>query len=334
MLAESGAERRFGEGAMAVAVGTFNLNNLFSRFNFSAAVSDVPERVAGGVKLTFDAGHVEVRTFMGRLVRAKDHDDTSAIAARILAMDLDVLAVQEVEHVGILKRFNSEHLGGLYPHVALIEGNDPRLIDVGVLSKLPLGAIVSHQTATHPDDPGRRVFGRDLLAVEILRPDGRTLFTLYNTHLKSHYVPFGEDPAEGAARANARRRRQAETVARRERSNGRFVLVGDMNDPPDSPHLAPMLDPEGRPLLNALSGAVETRPPKAESAGQGPGPSSPEWTHRFNPAGPEPPRYELYDQIWLSDALAPARISAHIDRRTKHGGDGSDHDPAWVVLDL
>jgi len=23
-----------------------------------------------------------------------------------------------------------------------------------------------------------------------------------------------------------------------------------------------------------------------------------------------------------------------IDRRTKHGGDGSDHDPAWIKLDL
>jgi endonuclease/exonuclease/phosphatase family metal-dependent hydrolase len=323
---------------MAVTVGTFNLNNLFSRFNFSAAVSEVPRIVSGGVKLTFDAGAVEVRTFMGRLVRAKDHAGTEAVARRIRAMDVDVLAVQEVEHIGILKRFNADYLGGLYPHVALIEGNDPRLIDVGLLSKLPLGAITSHQTATHPDDPGRRVFGRDLLAAEILSPAGDRLFTLYNTHLKSHYVPFGVDPEEGAARANARRRRQAETVARliarHERSNGRFVLVGDMNDPPDSPHLAPMLDPEGRPLANALAGAVETRPAKAESAGQGPGPASPEWTHRFNPAGPAPPLYALYDQIWLSDALAPRRVSAHIDRRTKHGGDGSDHDPAWVVLDL
>jgi hypothetical protein len=33
----------------------------------------------------------------------------------------------------------------MYPHVVLVEGNDPRLIDVGLLSKLPLGA--SWQTA-------------------------------------------------------------------------------------------------------------------------------------------------------------------------------------------
>jgi hypothetical protein len=100
-----------------------------------------------------------------------------------------------------------------------------------------------------------------------------------------------------------------------------------MNDPPDSPFLAPMLNPEGRPLRNALADAVETRPAKPETPGQGPGPATPQWTHRFNPSGPEPPHYELYDQIWLSDALADDLCSAHIERRTRHGGDGSDHDP-------
>ena len=40
------------------------------------------------------------------------------------------------------------------------------------------------------------------------------------------------------------------------------------------------------------------------------------------------------DQVWLSPALAPKLKSAFIDRRTKLAGDGSDHDPSWVVLDL
>ncbi|MEM9435562.1 MAG: endonuclease/exonuclease/phosphatase family protein [Pseudomonadota bacterium] len=280
-----------------------------------------------------------MRTFKGRLVKEKKPKDTEAIATRIRdVMDLDILAVQEVEHVGILKEFNREHLGGMYPYLALIEGNDPRLIDVGILSKYPLGAITSHQTAEHPEDPGRRVFGRDLLQVEVLNGAGDRLVTVYNTHLKSHFVPFDQDPVDGARQANARRKRQAETVARiisrQERRGGKFVLLGDMNDPETSPHIAPMLTVDGDPLVNGLAQAVETRPPKAETAGQGPGPASPQWTHRFNPAGPEPPRYELYDHVWLSPALAPKLVSAHIDRRTKHGGDGSDHDPAWVVLDL
>jgi hypothetical protein len=40
------------------------------------------------------------------------------------------------------------------------------------------------------------------------------------------------------------------------------------------------------------------------------------------------------DQVWLSPALAPKQTGAVIERRSKMSGDGSDHDPAWVVLDL
>lgn len=323
---------------MSISIGTFNLNNLFSRYNFQAEIAALPPHEAGGIELTFSHGDVHARTFMGRLVKAKKPGETAQIAQRIRDMDVDVLAVQEVEHIEILRGFNRDHLGGLYPHVALIEGNDPRMIDVGVLSKLPLGPMVSHQTATHPDAPQYRVFGRDLLGVRILDDRGDTLLTLYNTHLKSHFIPADEDPVEGAVRANARRRRQAEVIARilsaEERRGAKFVLAGDMNDPPDSADLAPMRVVDGDPLHNGLAAAQETRPAKPETRGQGPGPANTMWTHRYNPPGAAAPVYELFDHIWLSSALAPCLLSAHIDRRTKHGGDGSDHDPAWVVLDV
>jgi endonuclease/exonuclease/phosphatase family metal-dependent hydrolase len=324
---------------MIVRVGTFNLNNLFSRFNFQAEIGQVPGDDPGGITLTFGEDQFSARTFMGRLVRAKSLEDTNEIARRIVdTVNADVLAVQEVEHIEILKQFNREHLQNLYPHIALVEGNDRRLIDVGIMSKLPIGIIVSHQTAVHPDEPDSRVFSRDLLQVEILNHNGRKLFMIYNTHLKSHFVPFGQDPVQGAIDANNRRRRQAETISRiitrMERPNGRFVLAGDMNDPPDSEFLAPMLTADDRPLVNTLENPAETRPAKAETAGQGPGPQTPAWTHRFNPAGPELPEYSLYDQIWVSQALAERFANPTIDRRTKHGGDGSDHDPAWIELDL
>lgn len=94
-------------------------------------------------------------------------------------MDVDVLAVQEVENIEALNTFNSNELNGLYPHRLLIEGNDRRLIDVGILSKLPLGPAVTHQT--YPD---RRLFGRDLLQVDVLSPDPipQTLHCLQHSH--------------------------------------------------------------------------------------------------------------------------------------------------------
>ena len=326
-----------GCSSMRVSVGTFNLNNLFSRFNFSASVDEVADD-EGGMSLEFDSQlGVRVRSFQGRLVKGKDPAETQTIADRILAMNLDVLAVQEVEHIEVLKGFNRDYLGGFYPHVALVEGNDQRLIDVGVLSRLPFGAITSYQACVHPEDPDSRVFSRDLLAIEILNPTRKKkMFTLYNTHLKSRYVPFYEDQEEGEARANRRRQQQAEMIseiiAAAERPDSSYLLAGDMNDPHDSEFLRPMLTVEGHALINGLRQPVETRPPKKDT--EGPGPQTAAWTYRYNPYGPTPPVYSLIDQLWLSPRLAEKQVGAFIDRRTLHGGNGSDHDPAWVVLEL
>lgn len=254
-----------------------------------------------------------------------------------MAMDVDVLAVQEIEHIEVLKAFNRDYLGGMYAHVALIEGNDQRLIDVGVLSRLPFGAITSYQAWVHPAEPDSRIFSRDLLGIEILNPGrSKKMFTLYNTHLKSNYVPYYEDQVTGAERANQRRRRQAEMVAAviagAERPDSSYVLLGDMNDAHNSEYLQPMLTVENQRLVNGLANPQETRPPKAES--QGPGPQTSAWTYRRNPSGPAPPEYRLIDQIWLSPRLASRQVGAFIDRRKLHGGDGSDHDPAWVELEF
>jgi endonuclease/exonuclease/phosphatase family metal-dependent hydrolase len=322
-----------------VSVGTFNLNNLFSRFNFEAQVDaiieDDPE---SGLTATYtfnDPERFRLRTYQGRLVHGKNEADQDTIAARIGAMDLDVLCAQEVEDIDTLRFFAARHLGGGYRHLVLVEGNDPRLIDLAVLSRLPLGAVVSHQHAVHPEEPGEPVFSRDLLEVDVLHPTTRTrLFTVFNNHLKSQFVPFGQDPVAGKEANDLRRRRQAETVERivaaRTRPDSRYLVLGDLNDPPDSPALAAIASSVQLGLVNALTQPHETRPPKADTP---PPPASGAWTHRFKEPG-QPARYELFDQIWLSPALATHQTGAFIDRRTRHGGDGSDHDPSWVTITL
>ena len=322
---------------MRVTVGTFNLNNLFSRFNFEA---ELPDHAVLGVEAevayVFNAeAVVRLRQYNGQLVQAKSELDTQRIAARVLDMDVDVLAVQEVEDLDALRGFNRDYLDGRYPHAALIDGNDPRLIDVGVLSKLPLGAVTTWQTMTHPEDPERPVFSRDCLEVEVLdSARRRRLFTLFNTHLKSRFVAW-DAPDAGASHAynQTRRRRQAEALARiveaRTRPSSRYVVAGDMNDTPDSACLAAFAGVDGRGLVNALANCQETRPPKADD----PMPASSAWTHRYKPRG-RPAEYALLDQIWLSPALAARQTGAWVHRRRRHGGDGSDHDPAWVALEL
>ena len=124
-------------------------------------------------------------------------------------------------------------------------------------------------------------------------------------------MPFTEDPVAGAAAANARRRQQvqvtAANIAERMRPDSRFLLAGDMNDPPDSPDLQPIL--AGIPLVNGLADAVEDRPAPVDDP---PAPAVP-WTHRSKPSG-QPAQYELFDHIWLSPALAGRLIAAGIGR--------------------
>jgi endonuclease/exonuclease/phosphatase family metal-dependent hydrolase len=321
-----------------VAVGTFNLNNLFSRFDFRA---DVSTATASSVKVeertSFvfdDPSGFKLRTYLGKLVKGKLAAERALIAARVKRMDLDVLAVQEVEDIDTLRQFVRDDLDGLYPHIVLIEGNDPRLIDIGLLSKLPLGGVTSWQHVPDPLAPGQNLFSRDLLQVEVLSRSRRErLFTVFNNHLKSHYVPFNTpDPDAEEQRANDLRRRQSEAeaaiIAAEMRPNGRFLVVGDMNDPPDSPFLKPLAAASKLNLVFALAQPQETRPGPGD-----PPPPSPAWTERFKPTG-KPPVYTLMDQVWLSPALAVKQTGAFIERRSKVSGDGSDHDPSWVTLEL
>ena len=48
----------------------------------------------------------------------------------------------------------------------------------------------------------------------------------------------------------------------------------------------------------------------------------------------QPARDEMYDPIWLSPILADKQAETWIDRRGLLGGDGSDHDPAWIKIVL
>ena len=130
-----------------------------------------------------------------------------------------------------------------------------------MLSKLPLEAVTSWQHARHPSDAIEPVFSRDLLEVEVLSPDGRRrLVTVYNNHLKSKFVPFNQNPAATSAASDLRRTRQAEVVAAivaaRQRPNGQFVIVGDLNDTPSAPTLAPAPDSGNLGMVSGLSGAV------------------------------------------------------------------------------
>lgn len=321
-------------------VASFNLNNLFSRFDFAAEVDSLPPAGPAPVKITTeidprDPGHAKFRTFKGRLVKGKSAVDRAKLATRIAAMDADVLAVQEAEDVTTLTAFASNDLAGLgYKHIVLVEGNDERLIDVGILSRLPIGAVTSWRHAVFQPSDTHSVFSRDLLQVEILSADrSRKLLTIFNTHLKSKFCDFREDPVLCQKHNNTLRGQQAETAARiiaaQMRPSSRYLVCGDFNDGPKANPLAPLVANGTLKLVNGLADAKEDRPAPIDT------PAAPDrpWSDRFKESG-KPALYELIDQIWLSPGTANKLTGAGIGRRTHLGGDGTDHDPVWVDLHL
>ena len=153
----------------------------------------------------------------------------------------DVLAVVEADNRPALIKFSEILFKRIkappYAHVMLIDGNDDRGIDVALLTKAdyPIVRIRSH--VDDRDDRGV-IFSRDCPEYTVTTPDGSRLVMLVN-HLKSK--GYGK-PSE----SNARRERQAHRIAdiyARLVADGEenVVVVGDFNDFPESPPLAPLL---------------------------------------------------------------------------------------------
>jgi endonuclease/exonuclease/phosphatase family metal-dependent hydrolase len=164
---------------------------------------------------------------------------TQNTARVIRDVNADVIATVEVDGRIALQRFNTQSLpfvsGTPYPHVMVIDGNDDRGIDVGLMSRFPVGTMRSH---VDDADNGTRIFSRDCPEYQIVLPSGGRLLLLVN-HLKSKASGTQED-------SSAKRLRQAERVreiydARRQTGLTHVVVLGDFNDTPDSAPLAPLL---------------------------------------------------------------------------------------------
>jgi endonuclease/exonuclease/phosphatase family metal-dependent hydrolase len=174
------------------------------------------------------------------LVTERVNEVATQNTARVIRdVNADVIATIEVDNRVAVQRFNSQSLpsvsGGSYPHVMVIDGNDDRGIDVGLMSRFPIGTMRSH---VDDADNGTRIFSRDCAEYQVLLPGGDRLLLLVN-HLKSK--GFGT-PQE----SDARRLRQAQRVreiydARRKAGLTHIAVLGDFNDTPASAPLAPLL---------------------------------------------------------------------------------------------
>ncbi|WP_308915758.1 endonuclease/exonuclease/phosphatase family protein [Jannaschia sp. LMIT008] len=226
-------------------IGTYNVQNLFDRFDDPYSVGD--------------------DTYGMYRTRPKSRAHAFDVASRIRRngvgrRSVDVVGLQELESFGALLDFVQGSVGPHYgPRTGVVSlpSNDPRGIDLGLIctDRFRIGRIVSHRFEKFRRADGVLYqFGRDCLQVELLDADRESLvLTAFVCHLKSKYTgidPF-EDPG-GYARAQAlntvKRRAEAEhvvDVVRRavDPATDRFVVMGDLNDTPDSEALAPLVAP-------------------------------------------------------------------------------------------
>jgi len=116
-----------------------------------------------------------------------------AVAAVLRRLDADVVLLQEVERLPLLLRLAAR---AGYPEARLLEGNDPRGIDVALLARWPVSGYQGH--AGDLDDDGRRLWPRDAVVASLWL--GPLRLVLVGTHLSSRL----SDP--GGARRSAGRR--------------------------------------------------------------------------------------------------------------------------------
>lgn len=204
---------------------------------------------AGGVEVVADGradwiGWVEHKT-------APVNETAILNTGRVIRdVDADILAVVEAEDRVSLEMFtsfvfdqvNDELPAGQRPDpyrsVMLIDGNDQRGIDVGIMTKegFEIGLIESHIDDLRAN--GTPVFSRDCPEYAVTTPDGEVIWVLPN-HFKSK---FGGNNAATIAKRRDQAVRTAE-IYETLRSIGEdlVVVLGDLNDTPDSAPLQPLL---------------------------------------------------------------------------------------------
>ncbi|MBN9133374.1 MAG: hypothetical protein J0H48_08415 [Nitrosospira multiformis] len=156
-------------------------------------------------------------------------------------LDTDILCVVEAEDRTGLKRFNADVLPTVDAHsfdqVMLIDGNDDRGIDVGIMTRRDHRIIQIRSHVDDVDDKGI-IFSRDCAEYEVKTAQGNRLLLLVN-----HFKSKGNGKSFETA---VKRRRQAGRVREiySDRINEGFeyiAIAGDLNEVPSASPLDPLL---------------------------------------------------------------------------------------------
>jgi endonuclease/exonuclease/phosphatase family metal-dependent hydrolase len=192
-----------------------------------------------------------------------DEEQLEALGEKILGLDADAIAFQEVQNEKVLEKLFREHVNGRldagqrYTAFVCIPAKDPRGINVALATRLSVrGALTFHDREFGALDDRASHFSRDLLGVELFATP-RYRFLMFVAHLKSK---IGGDRAEDKRRLEVA---EIRTILEEPQFGGApyvgqdLILCGDMNDDPDSAVIAELTGgtrPGAPPLRDVLAG--------------------------------------------------------------------------------
>ncbi|PIU00873.1 MAG: hypothetical protein COT74_02945 [Bdellovibrionales bacterium CG10_big_fil_rev_8_21_14_0_10_45_34] len=141
----------------------------------------------------------------------------------------DVLVLQEVENIEVLRRFNDKHLGECgYSEPILIEGHDKRGIDVAMLSRLNLVEVPQLREIPFRGKAKKVVGDSRGILKATFELGGDELVTVFGVHFPAPFHPK-------VSRIQAFK--FLGELAAVERAKGRLVIAaGDFNVPSDEEH--------------------------------------------------------------------------------------------------
>jgi endonuclease/exonuclease/phosphatase family metal-dependent hydrolase len=273
-----------------IRLATFNCENLFARFKFAQGVDPATASSDGFTvnQTKFDFLNEAEKELTARAIRE---------------IDADLIALMEVDNHEVLKRFRTERLDGMkYAHTMLVDANDPRRIDVAILSRFPIVAVRSYQ---HLKDGSQPLFSRDCLEADVLLNGSR--LTLFVNHFKS--MLDLNNPSQGRKTTRAKRVKQAAEVkaivqARFGTNPGgaAWAVIGDLND----------FLGAGQGTTSGITDLVTWS--EVENVVDRL-PSEERWTHFFERAPAGDPRVRQLDYILLSTSLAAGTTAVPVIER-------------------
>ncbi len=314
-------------------IGTYNVENLFDRFDDPYSVGDD----------TYGRFNTKPKS------RAHAYDVAERIRENgVGTRSIDIVALQEIENFGALLDFVQGSVGPDYgPKTGVVSqpSNDPRGIDLALIctDRFRIGRVISHRFDKFRREDGRLYqFGRDCLQIELVDETRENLvLTAFVCHLKSKYTGINEfkDPEgyEKAQELNTIKRKAeatkvVEIVSRAlDPETERFVILGDLNDTADSAALAPLTAPDNVLGLTNTAELIEQDDPAPHADHK-----RPRDTHCWNRWLPDGTRTEVWsqiDHILVSKALWALRTGA-ADVVNSPKDQGSDHFLSWAEFEM